>query len=393
MSSTVHVLWWRWIILTDVRFLLWVLNLCLIENKWRENKRMQDLNRSFVWARSCLALELLGVAEIPVGLACGFNDASCLRATWLEILIRPLVLLEMEVCSTFFPLLWSGDSGGGVSPLDLCCLFRLSGCGGGKLYSFFSTNNSTKPFPAPPPLKPTLWATQLWELVLIPTSDLHFQSWLSCAPFPPTPLPKTITKQKPLHPAPNSCAAPRLPLFHMEACQGTGSEGQQSSRAVVGRFHATVNLRHFALMLLKAAFPGRWRDVTWLWPRGHQASCLLILCILPSQILCSLAAQALTFLEIFYLFKILLNRKRLQISSAFALPYTSPAREVFYLLFSPCWGLVCLGFFHQRQQIFPFPSLFCWHQDLPWLISHLLRAFCPCVCNLLDPSRWDHAYL
>lgn len=150
--------------------------------------------------------------------------------------------------------------------MDLCRLFGLSGCGGGKSYSFFPPNNSTKPFPAPPPPKPTLRATQLWELVLIPALDLHFQSVseLSCAPFPPTPLPKTITWQKPLHPAPNSCAAPRLPLFHVEACQGTGSEGQQLSRAVAGRFHATVNLRHFALMLSKAAFPGQWRDVTWL---------------------------------------------------------------------------------------------------------------------------------
>lgn len=42
---------------------------------------MQALNKSFVLARSCLALELLGVAEIPVGLACGFNDAQHLHAT------------------------------------------------------------------------------------------------------------------------------------------------------------------------------------------------------------------------------------------------------------------------------------------------------------------------
>ena len=66
---------------------------------------------------------------------------------------------------------------------------------------------------------------------------------LSCAPFPPTPLPRTITPRTPLHPAPNSCAAPRLPLFRVETCQGTGSEGQQSSRAVAGRFHAAVNWR------------------------------------------------------------------------------------------------------------------------------------------------------
>lgn len=58
-----------------------MLNLCRIENKRHKNKRMQALNKSFVLARSCLALELLGVAEIPVGLACGFNDAQHLHAT------------------------------------------------------------------------------------------------------------------------------------------------------------------------------------------------------------------------------------------------------------------------------------------------------------------------
>lgn len=138
---------------------------------------MRALNESFVQARSCLALELLGVAEIPVGLACGFNDASRLRAARLEILIRPLVLVGMEVRSTFFPLLRSGDGGGGTSPLDLPCLFRLSGCGGGKSYGFLTPpNNSTKPFPAPPPLKPTLRAAQLWESLLIPASDLYFRS-------------------------------------------------------------------------------------------------------------------------------------------------------------------------------------------------------------------------
>lgn len=121
---------------------------------------MQALNRSFVRARSCLALELPGVAEIPVGLAWGFNDALRLRATRLEILIRPLVLVGMELCSTFFPQRW------------LCWLFRLSARRGGKSRRIFPT----KAFPAPPPLKPTLGAAQLGELVLIPPPEPRFQA-------------------------------------------------------------------------------------------------------------------------------------------------------------------------------------------------------------------------
>lgn len=135
----------------------------------------------------------------------------------------------------------------------------------GKIIHLIPSNN-TPNLSQPPCLIHTLQDIKFQESALIPAWICIFSLFpaLSCSPFPPTPLPKTITQQKPPHPAPNSCTAPRLPLFPVESCQGTGSEGQQSSSVVVGRFHGTVNLRHFALMLLKAVFPGQWRDVTWL---------------------------------------------------------------------------------------------------------------------------------
>lgn len=45
---------------------------------------------------------------------------------------------------------------------------------------------------------------------------------------------------------------------------GTWSKGQPSSLVVLERFHATANLRHVALMLLKTALPARQRGAAWL---------------------------------------------------------------------------------------------------------------------------------
>lgn len=153
------------------------------------------------------------------------------------------------MCSPFPHFLWSGDSRGGKS---------LWVSAEGVNHTPYSPLITPQTFPKPPCLKHTLQDIKLQELALIPAWVCIFSPFpeLSCSPFPPTPLPKTITQQKPPHPAPNSCTAPRLPLFPVESCQGTGSEGQQSSSVVVGRFHGTVNLRHFALMLLKNGFSG-----------------------------------------------------------------------------------------------------------------------------------------
>lgn len=150
------------------------------------------------------------------------------------------------MCSPFPHFLWSGDSRGGRS---------LWVSAEGVNPPPYSPLITPQTFPKPPlfkthPPRHKTSGISTWICIFSLFPEL------SCSPFPPTPLPKTITQQKPPHPAPNSCTAPRLPLFPVESCQGTGSEGQQSSSVVVGRFHGTVNLRHFALMLLKSGFSG-----------------------------------------------------------------------------------------------------------------------------------------
>lgn len=146
---------------------------------------------------------------------------------------------------------------------------------------------------------------QLWEMVLIRASNLSFQllCWALLRSLPSYPSAQNNTRQS----FSTQLQIPEQPCGCLCFTWKHARYAEQRAAvkpAVLGKLHATANLWHFALMLLKNSFPGRWRNVTCLpspWPGGWmgQAVFFLILYVLPRWILGSLAAQALTFRKYF----------------------------------------------------------------------------------------------